>query len=151
MEGAIFDEDSEKGYLSFTGIRYKHLRGPFWGGGTGVLFGSALTVFFVGDSDEEQGSVLWTLFGGALTSAAAFGLADLSGVQEERGWLPFVPLLILPSTGAVVGYHVSRWFNDRKRRKAVETGAAGWQPPRIGLVPASQGLALRLDALNFSF
>jgi hypothetical protein len=150
MEGAIFDDRSEKGYLSFTGIRYDHLRGPFWGGGTGVLFGSALTVFFVGDTDEEPGSVLWTLFGGALTTAAAFGLADLAGVQEEKGWLPFVPLLTLPPVGAVAGYQVSRWFNDRKRRKAVET-ASGWQPPRLAWAPTARGLSLRLDALNFSF
>jgi hypothetical protein len=111
FEGAIFGGDSHKGYLSFTGVRYEHKRGPFWGGGTGILFGSALTVFFVGDSDEEQGSVLWTLAGGALTTAAAFMLADAAGVQKERGMVAFIPLLALPPVGAVGGYHVSRWFN----------------------------------------
>jgi hypothetical protein len=151
FEGAIFDTDSKKGYLSFTGVRYEHLRGPFWGGGTGVLFGSALTVFFIGDSDEEQGGFWLTLLGGALTSAAAFGLADQMGVQEERSWSYMVPLVALPPLGSIAGYHVSRWMNDRKRRKITEVGSAGWQPPRLAVSPEPGGLALRMDALHFTF
>ena len=151
FEGAIFDADSKKGYLSFTGIRYRHMRGPFWGGGTGLLFGSALTVFFIGDSDEEQGGIWSTLLGGTLTTAAAFALADMADVQKERGWVPFIPLLTLPPLGSVVGYHLSRWFNDKERRKSVEPGSARLLPPRLGFSPTPDGLALKLDAVNLSF
>lgn len=154
FEGAIFGSDSHKGYLSFTGIRYRHKRGPFWGGGTGLLAGSAMTVFFVGESDEEPGSVLWTVAGGALATAAAFYLADAAGVQEERGMLAFVPLLALPSAGAVGGYHVSRWFNDRKRSRVTgETWSTGprLRAPRVGFAPTADGTAWRLDALNLTF
>lgn len=158
FEGAIFGTDSKKGYLSFTGVRYEHQRGPFWGGGTGLLFGSAMTVFFVGESDEEPGSVLWTVAGGALTTAAAFLLADAAGVQKERGMLAFVPLLALPPVGAVGGYHISRWFNDNKRRRITEsvgsaTPASGplLHAPRVGMAPGTDGMVLRLDALNLTF
>jgi hypothetical protein len=157
FEGAIFGGDSHKGYLSFTGIRYRHKRGPFWGGGAGLLFGSSLTVFFIGDADEEPGSVLMTVAGGALTTAAAVMLADAIGVQKERGMLAFVPLIALPPIGAVGGYHVSRWFNDRKRRSITESGessASGpaLHAPRFGFVPGVGGEAgWRLDALNLTF
>jgi hypothetical protein len=158
FEGAIFGSRSHKGYLSFTGIRYEHKRGPFWGGGTGVFVGSALTVFFVGDTDEEQGSVLWTLAGGALSTAAAFALADVAGVQKERGMVAFLPLLALPPVGAVGGYHVSRWFNDKKRRSitegaAAEAGSTGpvLHAPRLGMAPGPDGMILRMDALNLTF
>ena len=152
FEGAIFGGDSHKGYLSFSGIRYEHKRGPFWGGGTGVLFGSALTVFFMGDTDEEEGSIWWTMAGGALTTAAAFYLADVAGVQEDRGMLPFIPLLALPSTGAVAGYHVSRWFNDKKRRSITEpASSAVLHPPRVGMMPGRDGMIMRVDALNLTF
>ncbi len=163
FEGGIFGSRSHKGYLGFTGIRYEHKRGPFWGGGAGLLAGSAMAVFFVGDMDEEQGSVWWTLAGGAVTSAAAFALADMAGVQEKRGMLPFLPLLALPPAGAVGGYHVSRWFNDRKRHRILEgagggsgegTGAAGGamiHAPRIGFVPGQDGTVFRVDAFNLTF
>lgn len=151
FEGAIFDSDSHKGYLSFTGVRYEHLRGPFWGGGTGMLFGSTLTVFFIGDSDEEQGGFWLSMLGGTLSTAAAFGLADQMGVQEERNWTYMLPLVALPPLGSLVGYHVSRWFNDRKRRKITEVGSAGWQPPRLAISPNPDGFAMRLDALQFTF
>lgn len=159
FEGGIFGSRSHKGYLGFTGIRYEHKRGPFWGGGAGLLVGSSLAVFFVGDMDEEQGSVWWTLAGGAVTSAAAFALADMAGVQEKRGMLPFLPLLALPPVGAVGGYHVSRWFNDKKRHRITEgTAAAGNAPggatlhaPRLGFMPGTDGTVVRLDALNLTF
>jgi hypothetical protein len=161
FEGAIFGGHSRKGYLSFTGIRYEHSRsflgmpagGPFLGGFTGVYLGSALTVFFVGDMDEEQGGVWTTLAGGALTTAAAFALADVAGVQEERGMLAFVPLLALPSVGAVGGYHVSRWFNDRKRRRITEPAADGpvLHAPKLGMAPGPDGMVMRLDALHLTF
>jgi hypothetical protein len=153
FEGAIFGGDSHKGYLSFSGIRYEHKRGPFWGGGSGLLLGSALTVFFMGDTEEEQGSILWTLVGGTLTTAAALVMADAAGVQEDRGMLPFVPLVLVPSTGALAGYHVSRWFNDKKRRNLTEppTSSAMLHFPRIGMTPGPDGMILRLDALNLTF
>ncbi len=153
FEGAIFGGDSHKGYLSFSGIRYEHKRGPFWGGGTGVLFGSALTVFFMGDTDEEEGSIWWTMIGGALTTTAAFYLADVAGVQEDRGMLPFLPLLALPSTGAVAGYQISRWFNDKKRRSITEPPASSavLHPPRVGMMPSRDGMIMRVDALNLTF
>lgn len=155
FEGAIFGSDSHKGYLSFTGIRYRHKRGPFWGGGSGLLLGSSLAVFFLGEADEEPGSIWLTAFGGALTTAAAVMLADAAGVQKERGMLAFVPLIALPSAGAVGGYHVSRWFNDRKRRSITESGepAAAGGPalhaPRLGFSPNGDGW--RLDALTLTF
>lgn len=157
FEGAIFGSNSHKGYLSFTGIRYRHKRGPFWGGGAGLYAGSSLAVFFVGDMDEEQGSVWWTFAGGAVTTVAAFALADMAGVQEKRGMLPFVPLLALPPLGAVGGYHVSRWFNDKKRHRITEGQAAlvpsgaVWHAPRLGFAPTDGGTAFRLDALNLTF
>jgi hypothetical protein len=156
FEGAIFGSDAHKGYLSFTGIRYEHKRGPFWGGGAGLLFGGSLAVFFVGESDEEPGSVLATVAGGALTTAVAVVLADAIGVQKERGMLAFAPLVVLPPIGAVGGYHVSRWFNDRKRRNVTEQPAAAGGPllhaPRFGLVPGAAGESgWRLDALNLTF
>ena len=158
FEGAIFGRRSHKGYLGFTGIRYEHKRGPFWGGGAGLLVGSSLAVFFVGDMDEEQGSVWWTVAGGAVSSAAAFALADMAGVQEKRGMLPFVPLLALPPLGAIGGYHVSRWFNDKKRHRITE-GMASTEPmpgatlraPRLGVLPGPDGTIVRFDALNLTF
>jgi hypothetical protein len=153
FEGAIFGGDSHKGYLSFSGIRYEHQRGPFWGGGAGVLLGSGLTVFFMGDADEEEGSVWWTMAGGTLTTAAAFYLADVAKVQTKRSMVPFIPLLVLPSSGAVAGYHISRWFNDKKRREITEPAptSAVLHAPRLGMVPGPDGMILRVDALNLTF
>ncbi len=147
----FFHSDAHQGYLSFTGIRYRDYSGPFYGGLSGVLLGSVVTVFFVGDLDEEPGNIFLTALGGMATTAAAFYLAKVSGVQHQRSLLPFVPLLILPSTGTVVTWQVSRWFNDRERRKITEPGTALLLPPRLGVTPRPDGLALRLDALNLSF
>jgi hypothetical protein len=114
-------------------------------------------VLFAGDMDEEQGSIVWTLAGGALSSAAAFALADAAGVQEERGMLAFVPLLVLPPVGAVGGYHVSRWFNDKKRARITDGEASALRDgpvlraPRLGFAPGADGTVLRLDALNLTF
>ena len=154
FEGAIFHSRSHEGYLSFTGINFRYNRGAYWGGGSGVLLGSTLTAFFVGEMDEEEGGVFWTVLGGAATTAAAFALADLAGVQKDgsHGLLPFVPLVLVPTTGAVAGYDISRWFNDRKRKKITEPGSATLLlPPRLAIAPRTDGLDLRLDALNLSF
>ncbi len=152
FESAIFHSDAHQGYLSFTGIRFEYKRGPFWGGGTGMLGGSILTSYFIGESDEEQGSIFWTIVGGTATSAAAFALADWAGVQKERGLVAFIPLLTVPTTGAVAGYHISRWFNDKKRRKITEPASGALLlPPRLGFAPQPDGLALKLDAVNVRF
>jgi len=149
--GAAFTNPHE-GYLSFTGIRYHDWTGPFYGGASGVLLGSVITVFFFGEMDEEPGSIWLTTLGGIATTAAGFYLAKVSGVQDQRSLLPFVPLLIFPATGAVVGWQVSRWFNDRERRKITEPGTALLLPPRLEIAPRSNGqMALRLDAVNLSF
>lgn len=150
FEGAIFGDRSHKGYLSFTGIRYRHNRGPYWGGGSGILLGTAVGAFFTGEVDEEQGGILLTVAGGLLTTAAGFALADAAGVQEGRGLLPFVPLLVVPATGAVAGYEFSRWLNDRKRKRVLE-GAALLHPPRLAAMPGPDGMVLRLDALHLTF
>ncbi len=154
FDGLFNGHNSHEGYLSFTGIRFGYNTGAFWGGGSGVLLGSALTAFFVGETDEEQGSVFWTVLGGTATTALAFVVADLAGVQKlgEHPMLPFIPLLILPTTGAVTGYQVSRWFNDKKRRKITEPGSSALLlPPRLAIAPRPEGMALRLDAINLSF
>ena len=61
----------------------------------------------------------------------------------------------LPPSGALVGYHVSRWFNDKKRRELTEEPRSSGlmiHPPRLGMVPARDGgMAMRLDALNLTF
>ncbi len=150
FEGGLFSSRAHEGYLSFTGIRYRNWRGPFWGGGSGMLLGTTLTVFFMGDADEEQGSIFWTLVGNVATTAAAFALADWAGVQQQREWLPLVPLVLVPPLGAVTGYQIARWFNDKKRVKATETGAV-LLPPRLAVVPMPQGLGMRFDAINLSF
>ena len=153
FESAINGDNSREGYLSFTGIRFATNSGPFWGGGSGVLLGSTLTAFFVGETDEEDGSIFWTVLGGAATTAAAFALADLAGVENfgEHPLTPFIPLLIVPTTGAVAGYHISRWFNDKKRHKITEPSSALLLPPRLAIAPRHDGMALRLDAINLSF
>ena len=153
FEGALYSHNSREGYLSFTGIRFDYQRGPFWGGGAGILLGGSLTAFFVGETDEEEGSILWTVLGGAATTALAFAVADLAGVQKagEHHVVPFIPLLILPTTGAVTGYQVSRWFNDKKRHKITEPSATLLLPPRLAIAPRPDGMALRLDAINLSF
>jgi hypothetical protein len=166
FEGMIFNHNSRKGYLSFTGIRYEHSRrflgmpagGPFIGGTLGLWGGSSLMVFFMGDADEEPGSVLWTVAGGALTTVAALALADVAGVGEERGMLPFIPLIVLPPIGAVGGYHVSRWFNDAKRRRVTEPGGehTGYNGPklfgpRVGMDPGPDGIVTRIEALRLTF
>ncbi len=151
FEGAIFGSRSQKGYLSFTGIRYSHRRGPAWGGGSGILLGTTLGTFFTGETDEEQGSILWTVAGASLGTVAAFYLADAAGVQESRGMLPFLPLLFVPSLGAVAGYETSRWINDHRRFRITETTTATVQPPRFGMLPGRDGAELRFDALHLTF
>ena len=154
FDGAFNGHNSHEGYLSFTGVRFKMNSGPFWGGGTGVILGSTLTAFFVGETDEEEGSVFWTVLGGTATTALAFVVADWAGVQKfgQHPLLPFIPLLAIPTTGAVTGYQVSRWFNDKKRRKITEPNSSALLlPPRLAIAPRPDGMAFKLDAINLSF
>ena len=162
FEGLIFSGHSRKGYLSFSGVRYEHSRrilgvpagGPFLGGTLGMWVGSGLTAFFMGDTEEEQGSIWWTMAGGALTTTAALMLADAAGVQHDRGMLPFIPLVLVPSTGAVAGYQISRWFEDKKRRAITEPSSSTspvLYPPRVGMIPEINGMILHVDALNLTF
>lgn len=150
VETAIVGEDnSHKGWLSFTAIRYDNFQGAFWGGVTGSLIGSSLTTYFVGQTDEEDGSIFWTLFGTALAGAGALYIATEMGVEESKDWKPFIPLLALPSVGGVVGFNVSRWFSDRKREKAVgpDGSAWHWQPPSLAFGP--EGFQVRALHLTF--
>jgi len=150
LESAIQGKNAKNGTLEFTGIRYDHFHGAFYGGGAGLWLGSALTAYFVGAIDEEDGSTFWTLFGGAASTAAAMGLASALGVNDRIDWPAFLPLVALPSAGAVLGYNVSRYFRD-KRRAAVTGSTAGWQPPKVSLGWMDQHSALKVDALVWTF
>jgi hypothetical protein len=150
IETAIVgDEDAHKGWLSFTGIRYDNFYGAFWGGVTGGLMGSAMTTYFIGQTEEDDGSLFWTIAGAAAAGAGAMYIASEMGVNESRDWKPFIPLLALPSVGGVVGFNVSRWFSDKKRARIVgpESASLHWQPPRLAVGP--DGMAIQ--ALNFTF
>lgn len=149
--------DAHQGTLSFTGIRYDNFYGAFWGGSTGILLGSALTTYFVGQVDEEDGSFWWTLAGTGIGTGAALALATLAGVNDEIGWVPFIPLLTVPSLGGVVGFNVSRWFSDRKRASIVDKESSlHFRPPQIawGFTRDGEGVPgsrLEIRALNLGF
>lgn len=150
IETAISGEEkAHKGWLSFTDIRYDNYYGAFWGGVTGSLIGSSLTTYFVGQTDEEDGSIFWTAFGAAAAGAGALYIATEMGVEESKDWKPFIPLLAIPSVGGVLGFNVSRWFSDRKREKVVgpDGSAWHWQPPSVAFGP--QGFEVRALHLTF--
>jgi hypothetical protein len=156
IETAIVgEEEAHHGWLSFTAIRYDNFYGAFWGGVTGGLLGSSLATYFVGQTDEEDGSLFWTMVGTGAAGAGALYIASLMGVNEHQDWTPFIPLLALPSVGGVAGFNISRWFSDRKRESVVKSESAQsgvhWQPPRVGLGGASGGTLVSLQALNFTF
>jgi hypothetical protein len=153
METAIAgEEDAHQGTLSFTGIRYDNFQGAFWGAATGALFGSSLTVYFTGQSDEENGSYFWTLVGTGLAGAGALYVADLMDVEREPDWKPFIPLLGIPSLGGVLGFGISRWFNDRKRESIMGPDAGlRLHPPRLAIGRVAGVDRFHLQALNLSF
>lgn len=155
IETAIMgEEDARHGWLSFTAIRYDNFSGAFWGGVTAGLLGSAFTSYFVGQIDEEDGSIFWTLVGAGAAGAGALYIASALGANDHQDWPAFIPLLTLPSIGGVAGFHVSRWFADRKRDAVVKSEAQSalhWQPPRLGLGGGSTGTLVSLQALNFTF
>lgn len=153
IETAISGEDeAHKGTLSFTGIRYDNFYGAFWGGSMGALMGSSLTVYFTGQSDEEDGGLFWTLTGTALAGAGALYAAHLMGVNDDVDWKPFLPLLAIPSLGGVAGFNISRWFSDRKRESIMGPDAGlTLYPPRLAWGRTAEGDRFHLQALNLGF
>jgi hypothetical protein len=153
IESAFNGSKAHKGTLKFTGIRYDNYYGAFYGGATGLLLGSALTTYFVGQTDEEEGGFFSTLVGSALTTGGALALASWIGVNDEISMVPFIPLLALPSLGSVIGFNLSRMFYDRKREKTVGTESAFHiRPPSLGWSRStSGGDCLVLQALNLGF
>jgi len=150
LESAIFGNRAKNGTLEFTGIRYDNFHGSFYGGSAGIWLGSALTAYFVGEVDEEKGSVLLTLLGGAATTAASYALASAMGVHDEAGLLPFIPLTLLPPTGAVLAYNVSRYFGDKRRLRETRK-TSHIQAPSFQLGFNSHGPRMQVNALKVSF
>ncbi len=153
IESAIYSSKARKGTLTFTGIRYDNYFGAFWGGSAGILLGSALTTYFVGQTDEEDGGFWPTILGTAVTTSGALALASWMGVKDEIGIAPFIPLLAVPSLGGVLGFNVSRMFNDRKKEGTIggQTGLH-FLPPRFGWTRSpSDGDRLMFQAINLRF
>lgn len=150
LESAIMGSRAKNGTLEFTGIRYDHFHGAFYGGATGIWLGSALTAYFVGAVDEEDGGTFWTLFGGAATTALAMGAASALGANDRIDWPALIPLAVLPATGSMLAFNVSRYFRDKRRLEMTGT-AMGWQAPRLNIAYQGSGPAYRLDALRWTF
>jgi hypothetical protein len=153
IESAIYGSAAHKGTLEFTGIRYDNHYGAFWGGATGLLLGSALTTYFVGETDEEEGGFWPTLLGTAVTTSGALALASWMGVNDEIGMAPFLPLLAVPSVGGVLAFNVSRMFHDKKRERTVGSqSSVHLLPPRFAWTTSSSGGdRLLLQAINLRF
>ena len=156
IETAIEGESrAHQGTLSFTGIRYDNYYGAFYGGATGMILGSALTTYFVGQTDEEDGGFLMTILGTTAAAGGAFYVAHLMGVNDDIDWKPFIPLLAIPSLGGTLGFNVSRWWNDQKRESTVgreSKAAAIWlHPPRLAWGRDAGGDRLEVRALNLTF
>jgi hypothetical protein len=153
IETAIEGEsNAHKGTLKFTGIRYDNYKGAFWGGATGMVVGSALTTYFMGQMDEEDGGLLLTLAGTAAAGAGAFYIAHLAGANDDIDWKPFIPLLAIPSLGGTLGFNVSRWLHDRKREEVIGHEASVWlHPPGLAWGRTEGGDRLEIRALNLTF
>jgi hypothetical protein len=153
IESAIYGSEARKGTLKFSGIRYDNHYGAFYGGATGIILGSALTTYFVGQTDEEEGAFFPTVIGTALATGGALAIASWMGVNDEISWTPFIPLLALPSLGGVIGFNVSRLFMDHKREKIVGQQSAFYlHSPRFGWMKnSSGGNILQVQALNLTF
>jgi hypothetical protein len=153
IETAIVGERrAHKGTLTFTGIRYDNYKGAFWGGATGMVLGSALTTYFTGQTDEEDGGFLATLAGTTAAAAGAFYLASLMGVNDDIDWKPFMPLLAIPSLGGTLGFNLSRWYHDHQREKVVgkEAGVRLHAPTLAwGIGPG--GERVQFSALRLTF
>jgi hypothetical protein len=153
IETAIVGERrAHKGTLSFTGIRYDNFKGAFWGGSAGMVLGSALTAYFTGQTDEEDGGFFATLAGTTAAAAGAFYLASLMGVNDDVDWKPFMPLLAIPSLGGTLGFNLSRWFHDQEREKVVAKEAAvRLHAPDLALGIGPGGERVQLTALRLTF
>jgi hypothetical protein len=153
IETAIVGERrAHKGTLSFTGIRYDNFKGAFWGGSAGMVLGSALTTYFTGQTDEEDGGFFATLAGTTAAAAGAFYLASLMGVNDDIDWKPFMPLLVIPSLGGTLGFNLSRWFQDHEREKVVAKEAAvRLHAPSLAWGVGPGGEQVQLTALRLTF
>lgn len=153
IETAIEGEShAHQGTLGFTGIRYDNFYGAWYGGATGMVVGSALTTYFVGQTDEEDGGLFLTLAGTAAAAGGAFYIAHLMGVNDDIDWKPFIPLLAIPSMGGTLGFNVSRWFSDRAREKTVGGQTSIWMhPPRLAWGRDAGGDRVEFRALNLTF
>lgn len=153
IETAIEGESkASKGTLGFTGIRYDNYKGAFWGGATGMVIGSALTTYFIGQTDEEDGGFMMTMLGTAAAAGGAFYVAHLMGVNDDIDWTPFIPLLAIPSMGGTLGFNVSRWFHDRKREDVVGKQSSIWfHPPSLAWGRDAGGDRMEIKALHLTF
>ncbi|MEO6095526.1 MAG: hypothetical protein ABIQ80_07235 [Fibrobacteria bacterium] len=153
IETAIEGESqAHQGTLGFTGIRYDNFYGAWYGGATGMVMGSALTTYFVGQTDEEDGGLLLTLAGTAAAAGGAFYIAHLMGANDEIDWKPFIPLLALPSIGGTFGFNVSRWFSDHAREKTVGGQASiRMHTPTLAWGRDAAGDRVEFRALNLTF
>ncbi|MBW8888498.1 MAG: hypothetical protein JF616_12145 [Fibrobacteres bacterium] len=153
IETAIVGESrAHKGTLSFTGIRYDNFKGAFWGGSSGMVLGSALTIYFTGQTEEEDGGLFATLAGTTAAAAGAFYLASLMGVNDDVDWKPFIPLLAVPSLGGALGFNVSRWFHDRQREEVVGKEAAiRLHAPSLAFGLGPRGERVEIRALRLTF
>ncbi len=156
LESLLRDSDFKQGKLGFTGVRYTNFDGGFRGGALGISMGAALGAYFAGQLDEEDGSLLWTYVGAFVGMGAGLWAADLMGVEEDYHWKPFLPLLGLPSLGSVVGFNVSRYFRDQRRREITGTADGGLRilPPTLALVPMGpegRDRGYHVNALNLRF
>lgn len=153
IETAIVGERrAHKGTLAFTGIRYDNFKGAFWGGSAGMVLGSALTTYFTGQVDEEDGGFFATLAGTTAAAAGAFYLASLMGVNDDIDWKPFLPLIAIPSIGGTLGFNLSRWFHDHEREKVVGGEAAvRLHAPGLAWGIGPGGERVELKALRLTF
>ncbi len=153
IETAIVGERrAHKGTLTFTGIRYDNFKGAFWGGSAGMILGSALTTYFTGQTDEEDGGFFATLAGTTAAAAGAFYLASAMGVNDDIDWKPFIPLLAIPSIGGTLGFNLSRWFNDHEREKVVgKEAAVRLHAPDLSWGMGPGGERVQLTALRLTF
>lgn len=153
LETAIVGEGkAHQGTLSFTGIRYDNFKGAFWGGSTGLILGSALTTYFTGQTDEENGGFFATLLGTTAAAAGSFYLAGLMGVNDDVDWKPFLPLLAIPSAGGTLAFNISRWFHDQEREKTVgKQASVRLRAPTLAWGFGPGGDRVELRALRMTF
>jgi hypothetical protein len=74
------------------------------------------------------------------------------GANEDVDWMPFIPLLTIPSLGGTLGFNLSRLHNDRKREAIVGHEASVWlHSPGLAWGRTEGGDRLELRALNLTF